>query len=60
VRAIAAKFPIPRFGETTYELTGIVQGEPNASLFQIPGGCTEAAGGVVVVELAAGAAPEGE
>lgn len=26
----------PRFGETTYRLTNIQRGEPNASLFQIP------------------------
>lgn len=26
----------PRFGETTYRLTGIQRGEPNASLFQVP------------------------
>ncbi len=27
----------PRFGATTYELTNIVQGPPNAALFQVPG-----------------------
>jgi hypothetical protein len=26
----------PRFGETTYRLTGIQRGEPSASLFQVP------------------------
>jgi hypothetical protein len=28
----------PRFGETSYQLTGIVEREPEASLFQIPAG----------------------
>jgi hypothetical protein len=31
----------PRFGDTTYQLTKIVQSEPDASLFQIPPGYTE-------------------
>ena len=26
----------PRFGDTTYQLTGIVQASPDASLFQLP------------------------
>jgi hypothetical protein len=36
----------PRFGVTTYELTDIVQAEPDAALFQVPAGftLTEAAG----------------
>jgi hypothetical protein len=28
----------PRFGETSYELTNIQQGAPDASLFKIPAG----------------------
>jgi hypothetical protein len=31
----------PRFGDTSYQLTGIVEREPDASLFQIPAGYTE-------------------
>ena len=31
----------PRFGETSYQLNGIVEREPDASLFQIPAGYTE-------------------
>jgi len=31
----------PRFGDTSYQLTGIVEREPDASLFQIPAGFTE-------------------
>jgi hypothetical protein len=30
----------PRFGETTYRLTGIVRGEPEKSLFDVPGDYT--------------------
>jgi len=33
----------PRFGDTTYQLTGIVEREPDASLFQIPPGYTDLA-----------------
>ena len=32
----------PRFGDTTYQLTGIVEREPDAYLFQIPGDYTVA------------------
>lgn len=35
----------PRFGDTTYQLTGIVEQEPDAALFRIPDGYTEAGGG---------------
>jgi hypothetical protein len=35
----------PRFGDTTYQLTGIVQQEPEASLFRIPDGYTEVGAG---------------
>jgi hypothetical protein len=35
----------PRFGDTTYQLTGISQGEQSPSLFQVPADYTEAAGG---------------
>ena len=31
----------PRFGDTSYQLTGIVEREPDASLFQIPAGYAE-------------------
>lgn len=34
----------PRFGDTTYQLTGISQGEQSPSLFQVPADYTEAAG----------------
>jgi len=30
----------PRFGETTYRLTGIVRGEPEKALFEVPGDYT--------------------
>jgi len=36
----------PRFGDTSYQLTGIVEREPDASLFQIPAGYTEIGPGV--------------
>jgi len=36
----------PRFGDTSYQLTGIVEREPDASLFQIPAGYTEVGPGV--------------
>jgi len=36
----------PRFGDTTYQLTGIVEREPDASLFQIPAGYTDVGPGV--------------
>ncbi len=35
----------PRFGDTTYELTGITLGEQSPSLFEIPADYTEATGG---------------
>ena len=35
----------PRFGDTTYQLTGITEWEPDASLFQVPAGYTTANGG---------------
>jgi len=31
----------PRFGDTSYQLTGIVEREPDASLFEIPAGYTD-------------------
>jgi hypothetical protein len=34
----------PRFGDTSYQLTGIVEREPDASLFQVPAGYTEIGG----------------
>jgi hypothetical protein len=34
----------PRFGDTTYQLTGISQGEQSPSLFQVPADYTEATG----------------
>jgi hypothetical protein len=37
----------PRFGDTSYQLTGIVEREPDASLFQIPAGYTEIGVGVI-------------
>jgi hypothetical protein len=36
----------PRFGDTSYQLTGILEREPDASLFQIPAGYTEVGPGV--------------
>jgi opacity protein-like surface antigen len=33
----------PRFGVTTYELTNILQGEPDLALFQLPAGYVESA-----------------
>jgi len=30
----------PAFGETTYRLTDITRGEPDASLFELPAGVT--------------------
>lgn len=35
----------PRFGETTYRLTNVQRGEPNASLFQVPSDYTVKEGG---------------
>ena len=35
----------PRFGVTTYDLTDIVQADPDASLFQVPAGYTLSEGG---------------
>jgi hypothetical protein len=46
----------PRFGDTTYQLTGIVEREPDASLFQIPPGYTDLA---PVVPAGLGVAPGG-
>jgi len=40
----------PRFGDTSYQLTGILEREPDAALFQIPAGYTE---------IGIGAAPGG-
>jgi hypothetical protein len=34
----------PRFGDTTYELTGTTQREPDPALFQVPAGYTEVGG----------------
>jgi hypothetical protein len=33
---VASTHHDPRFGETTYRLTGIVRGEPEKSLFEVP------------------------
>jgi hypothetical protein len=40
----------PRFGNTTYQLSGIVQVSPDPSLFQVPADYTPA-GGVMAVPV---------
>jgi len=37
---VMTKHADPRSGETTYRLTGITRGEPDASLFELPAGVT--------------------
>ena len=37
----------PRFGETTYRLTGITRGEPDRSLFEVPSDYTVKKGGLM-------------
>jgi hypothetical protein len=37
---VMSKHSDPRFGETTYQLTGIQRSEPDSSLFQVPPGYT--------------------
>ena len=37
---VMSKHSDPRFGETTYQLTGIQRAEPDRSLFEIPPGYT--------------------
>jgi hypothetical protein len=37
---VMTKHADPRSGETTYRLTGITRGEPDASLFDLPAGVT--------------------
>ena len=37
---VTTKHADPRTGETTYQLTGITRGEPDASLFELPAGVT--------------------
>ena len=49
----------PRFGDTSYQLTGIVEREPDASLFQIPAGYTEIGIGAVPAGGRGAAAPGG-
>src|SRR5207245_2719393 len=34
--AVLSRHRDPRFGETTYRLTGITRGEPDKSLFEVP------------------------
>jgi hypothetical protein len=49
----------PRFGDTSYQLTGIVEREPDASLFQSPAGYTEVGIGATPAGARGPAAPGG-
>lgn len=44
-RAVEVKVSDPQHGNSTTELTNVVQGEPSASLFAVPSGYTEKGGG---------------
>jgi hypothetical protein len=44
-RAVEIKISDPQRGNSTTELTNLIQGEPSASLFSVPSGYTEKAGG---------------